>query len=364
MQASGTPRATSAPPSETQTLVLPLPHLSLPVARHPQHEAIERQLAIDDYPYIVQHYRSDAAARRFLAQRIPAYGSLCYPNARPDRVYALHRMMHVTTLMDDAFTHLARTGDQAGLDTLREHFLAAVDGTPPPAAAPSARLLHDTLQLMRTQSEARPAFWRRFVECIREQIHTQASPTATDATRLSLADYLAFRRVEGFGHWITLLTEYALDIDMGQRLAQHAALADARDATIDSVILVNDLFSFRKEWSAHERFNAVWILMRVEQLNAQAALDRLAVLCMSNERRLIDAREAVATGALAGDADAQAYVTELCYMSAGNAEFHAFSTRYHGDDLGGGRFAGGAVAMTALPTLEEIAAADRHARPR
>ena len=364
MQASGTPRATSAPPSETQTLVLPLPHLSLPVARHPQHEAIERQLAIDDYPYIVQHYRSDAAARRFLAQRIPAYGSLCYPNARPDRVYTIHRMMNVTTLMDDAFTHLARTGDQAGLDTLRDHFLAAVDGTPPPADVPAAQLLHDTLRLMRTRCDARPAFWQRFVECIRDQIRTQADPTATDASRLSLDDYLAFRRVEGFGHWITLLTEYALDIDMEQRLAQHAALADARDRTIDSVILVNDLFSFRKERSAHERFNAVWILMRVEQLNVQAALDRLAALCTSNEGRLIDAREAVATGALADDPDAQAYVTELGYMSAGNAEFHAFSTRYHGDDLGGGRFAGGEVAMTPLPTLEEIAAADRHASPR
>jgi len=356
MHASQTPRTASA----TQTLVLPLPRLSLPVARHPRHEAIERQLAIDDYPTILRHYRSDAAARRFLAQRIPAYGSLCYPNARPDRVYAIHRMMHVTTLMDDAFTHLARTGDQAGLDTLREHFLAAVDGKLPPADAPSARLLHDTLRLMRTAGDARPAFWQRFVECIRDQIRTQANPTATDASRLSLADYLAFRRVEGFGHWITLLTEYALDIDMGERLAKHPALADARDAAIDSVILVNDLFSFRKEWSAHERFNAVWILMRVEQLDVQAALDRLAALCASNERRLIDARDAIATGVLAGDADTQAYVTELGYMSAGNAEFHAFSTRYHGDDLGGGRFAGGAVAMTALPTLEEIAASERH----
>ncbi|MBP0605315.1 MULTISPECIES: terpene synthase family protein [Burkholderia] len=364
MQASGTPHADSAPPSATHTLVLPLPRLALPVARHPRHAAIEQQLAIDDYPTILRHYRSDAAARRFLAQRIPAYGSLCYPNARPDRVYTIHRMMNVTTLMDDAFTHLARTGDQAGLDTLRDHFLAAVDGTPPPADVPAARLLHDTLRLMRTRCDARPAFWQRFVECIRDQIRTQADPTATDASRLSLDDYLAFRRVEGFGHWITLLTEYALDIDMEQRLAQHAALADARDRTIDSVILVNDLFSFRKERSAHERFNAVWILMRVEQLNVQAALDRLAALCTSNEGRLIDAREAVATGALADDPVAQAYVTELGYMSAGNAEFHAFSTRYHGDDLGGGRFAGGEVAMTPLPTLEEIAAADRHASPR
>ncbi|MBY4871586.1 methyltransferase type 12 [Burkholderia sp. AU42008] len=364
MQASGTPHAASAAPSATQTLVLPLPRLSLPVARHPQYEAIEQQLAIDDYPYILRHYRSDAAARRFLAQRIPAYGSLCYPNARPDRAYTIHRMMNVTTLMDDAFTHLARTGDQAGLDALRDHFLAAVDGTPPPANVPAARLLHDTLRAMHARCDARPAFWQRFVECVRAQIRTQADPTATDASRLSLADYLAFRRVEGFGHWITLLTEYALDVDMGQRLAQHAALADARDRTIDSVILVNDLFSFRKERSAHERFNAVWILMRVEQLNVQAALDRLAALCTSNERRLIDAREAVATGVLADDPDTQAYVTELGYMSAGNAEFHAFSTRYHGDDLGGGRFAGGEIAMTALPTLEEIAAADRQASHR
>ena len=359
MHASGTTPAAAAPSGATDTLVLPLPRLSLPLARHPQHQAIEQQLAIDDYPYILRHYRSEAAARRFLAQRIPAYGSLCYPNARPDRVYAIHRMMNVTTLMDDAFTHLARTGDQAGLDALHAHFLAAVDGTPPPADAPAAQLLYDTLRAMRTVLDARPAFRQRLVECIREQIRTQADPTATDAARLSLADYLAFRRVEGFGHWITLLTEYALDVDMGQRLAQYAALADARNAAIDSVILVNDLFSFRKERSAHERFNAVWILMRAEELDVPAALDRLAALCTANERRLIDAQQAVATGVLAGDADAHAYVTELGYMSAGNAEFHAFSTRYHSDDFGGGRFTGGEIAMTALPTLDEIAVRDR-----
>ncbi|WNL44226.1 hypothetical protein RKE25_12390 [Dyella sp. BiH032] len=308
------------------------PRLTLKPAWHPQHEAIERRLAQDDWPYILRHFGDERMARKFIAQRIPAYGLLCYPHALPDRIYTIGRMMNVTTVMDDAFTPLARPGMEKESAALRLHFEEALHGVQPPAAFPSAQLLHDALAPMRPQLAARPAVWRRLAASIAEQIAMQAESTAIDVDRLSLAAYLALRRIEGFGHWITMLTEYAIDVDMTSAFERDPALWEVRDATIDSVILVNDLFSFRKEAAKQERFNAVWVLSRELGLDATQALQHLSGLCERNEERLLAASARVLAGPLGGRPDVQAYVTELAHMSSGNAAFHEFSARYRVGD--------------------------------
>ncbi|WP_125910510.1 terpene synthase family protein [Burkholderia singularis] len=315
-------------------LFFPSPRLELKAAWHPLHDAIEQQLAVDNYSYLLRHCGNEQAARRFLSQRIPAYGGLCYPNALDERIYAIEQLMNAVTLMDDAFTAFARDGNQPGLDALRGDFIAAIDGKCPSPDTPSAQLLYETLRLMDGVRTSRPRFWQRFIGCIGEQIDMQANPSAIDVAHLSFNEYLQLRHVEGFGHWITLTTEYALDVDMGDLLDE--SLIAVRDAAIDSVILVNDLFSFRKESSSSETLNAVWILMRVEQLDTQAAICRLAELCELNERRLIDAQNSVAASALGQRADVRAYIAELGHMSAGNAEFHRFSTRYHAEECDSG----------------------------
>jgi hypothetical protein len=308
------------------------PRLALQPLWHPRHEAIERRLARDDWPYILRHFGDERVARKFLMQRIPAYGCLCYPHALPDRIYAIGRMMNVTTVMDDAFTALARPGMEKKCAALRLHFEGALRGVPPPAAFPSAQLLHDALAPMRPQLAAKPQVWRRLAVSIAEQIAMQAESTTIDVDRLSLTEYLALRRIEGFGHWITMLTEYAIDVDMRSAFERDPALLEIRDATIDSVILVNDLFSFRKEAAGQERFNAVWVLSRERGLDVAQALQHLSGLCERNEERLLAASAQVLAGPLGMRPDVQAYVTELAHMSSGNAAFHEFSARYRVGD--------------------------------
>ncbi|MDZ4357100.1 MAG: hypothetical protein U1B84_11895, partial [Variovorax sp.] len=115
---------------------LPDPGLVLRPLWHPQNDAIEAQLTIDDQPYVLAHFRSEKATATYLGQRVPAYGGLCYPHAKPDRIYSVMRMMNAGTLMDDAFTPLELSADQRPRDALLHRYLDALEGIEPPADAP------------------------------------------------------------------------------------------------------------------------------------------------------------------------------------------------------------------------------------
>lgn len=138
-------------------------------------------------------------------------------------------------------------------------------------------------------------------------------------------------------------------------------LAEVRDRTIDSLTLVNDLYSFHKERHILEAVNAVWIIMRENALTLQEAVDKLVEVVLENERQLIAARDRVLAGSLGERADVRAYLTELAHMHTGSAEFHTVSPRYYSDDIPG-RFRSGPVTIKPIPTIEEIAAADRMER--
>jgi hypothetical protein len=150
-----------------------------------------------------------------------------------------------------------------------------------------------------------------------------------------------------------VLTEYALDIDLTDVLAANAAVRAARDAAIDSVFLVNDIFSFHKEIQTNEARNGIWILMRERKLDLQAAVDLMADLSADCERRFLDAREGAAG---TGRTDIEAYLTELEHLMSGNLEFHKISARYYPPDFAGDRFSSGDIVISRFRNLGEVAA--------
>lgn len=333
-------------------------HLTLKPLWHPDHEEAERQVALSDSRYILAHYGSQKAVDHYLSMSMPSYGGLAYPHTKRDRIYNLERMMSITTLIDDTTTNPQILGDERRQSELRRHYFDAIAGIRPPDSAPIAQLLYEGLLPIKRQMTSKPRVWKRLEESLLTMIVRQTDSLALQMDTLSFERYLELRRVDNYGEWAAMMTEYALDVDMTDALPADASLVAVRTAAIDSITLVNDPYSFRKEIHIADSVNSVWLLMHLEGLTLQGALDKLALLVADNERKLIAARDKVLAGPLGTRSDVREYLTELEHLASGNAEFHAISTRYHGRDFKGQRFICGEVTIKPLPSTDEIAAAD------
>jgi hypothetical protein len=333
-------------------------NLQLKPMWHPDHDEVERRIALTDSPYILAHYGSQKAVDHYLAQSMPSFGGLCYPHTKKERIYDLERMMSITTLIDDTITNPDMLGQAQERSTLRQHYFDAIAGVRPPDTAPIAQLLYEGLLPIRQQLSSKPRVWKRLEESLHTLIIRQTDPLALKMDELTFEAYLEMRRVDNYGEWAAIMTEYAIDVDMTDHLRSDQFLAKMRTAAIDSITLVNDPYSFRKEIHIADSVNSVWLLMHREGLKLQEALNKLAKLVAENELNLMMARDRVLAGPLGKKEDVRAYMTELEHLASGNAEFHAISTRYHGRDFKGNRFISGEVTIRPLPSTDEIAAED------
>ncbi|MGY2237127.1 terpene synthase family protein [Pseudomonas gingeri] len=333
-------------------------NLTLRPMWHPDHEETNRQVALTDSPYILAHYGSQKAVDHYLSMEMTAYGGLAYPHTKKDRIYNLERMMSITTLIDDTTTNPGILADQQRQAELRRHYCDAIAGIRPPEAFPIAQLLYEGLLPIKQQLSSKPRVWRRLEESLNILIARQTNSLALEMDTLTFERYLELRRVDNYGEWAAMMTEYAIDVDMTDTLAADESLVAVRTAAIDSITLVNDPYSFRKEIHIADSVNSVWLFMRLEGITLQQALDKLAGIVLENEKKLIAARDKVLAGPLGERKDVREYLTELEHLCSGNAEFHAVSTRYHGSDFKGKRFICGEVTIKPLPSTDEIAAAD------
>lgn len=345
-------------PKDGERIFHPDFHLELVPMWHPQHDEVEQMVAETDSPYILAYYGSQDAVDHYLAQSIPAWGGLCYPHAGPDRIYYIERLINAAGLLDDATTNPTAVADEAWRGVLRRHYLDALNGIRPPDGFPIAQLLYESMIPVKEQLASKPRVWERLHDSFTELIDVQTEPLALQMDHLTVERYLELRRVESWGEWLAMLTEYAIAVDMTDELAADESLREMRTAAIDSITLVNDPYSFRKEIYISESVNAVWLLMRLEGLTLQQALDRLAQMVRDNERRLIAAGARVLAGPLGQREDVHRYVTELEHLASGNAECHAISTRFHGRENKGCRFISGEVVIRPLPSTDQVAAAE------
>lgn len=333
-------------------------HLTLKPLWHPDHEATEAQVALTDSPYMLAYYGSQKAVDHYLAMSMPSFGGLCYPHAEKDRIYYTERMMSITTLIDDTVTNPNVICDQQKQSELRQHYFDAIAGIRPPDTFPIAQLFYEGLLPIKSQLASKPQVWQRLKTSMLTMIDSQTNSLALQMDTLTFERYLELRRIDNYGDWAAMMTEYAIDVDMTDVLAAEEALVTARTAAIDSITLVNDPYSFRKEMHIADSVNSVWLLMYLEDLTLQQSLDKLAGIIQDNERKLISACHQVLAGPFGKRSDVGKYLIELEHLASGNAEFHAISTRYFGKDFKGKRFISGEVTIKPLPSTDEIAAAD------
>src|SRR5262249_29285185 len=126
-----------------------------------------------------------------------------------------------------------------------------------------------------------------------------------------------------------VLAEYGLGPDLSEEMA-HKDMRDIHSIALEHISVVNDLFSFRKEYYAKEYINSICILCDQERLDLQGAVYKASGIIHAKESAFLDKRGEILSGKLGARPGVRAYLDELGYTLAGNLQWSYLTPRYHG----------------------------------
>ncbi|MCG7508428.1 terpene synthase family protein [Mesorhizobium retamae] len=331
--------------------------------RQPDAEDLLNQVNGDDWPYITAFYVNEGAAKANRRHLLPLFGSLICPSASRQRSYWIMRQVELIAVMDDHFTLPDVIDDPQQLRILEEMYANAVRGIRPPDAFPVAQLLHDTVQPIFAMLSPTSSIGPRLAAAIHEVIEYLSHPVVHRMEKLSFDEYLRIRRCETTAMWCALLIEFGIDVDMADALGESTDLRQVLQAATDLIVLINDLGSFRREFSNDDALNGIWLLVRQQNMSVQQAIDQFALLARETEDRLIAARDRVRACPLGQRDDVRRYMDELVCFYTGCAEFHTFSERFFGLDCDQA-FYSGEVKIERLVLPQDIAGFSTVAKSR
>lgn len=331
--------------------------------RHPDCEVLRKEVDEADWPYFVAFYGNKEAAEAYRRQQITVFSSLICPHASKERSYWFSRQMELIAIMDDHFTLPDVINNPQRLSVLEKIYGNAVDGIRPPDAYPLAQLLYDSVQPVFAMLSPASSVGRRLAAAIHELIDYLSHPVLYRMETLSFDEYLRIRRCETTAEWSTVLIEFGIDVDMEQPLAESADLREVWRAANDLITFINDIGSFRKEFSNDDALNGIWMLVMHQGMDVQQALNRLVELARETEDKLLAARDRVLASPLGQRDDVRRYMDELVCFYAGTAEFHTFSERFLGHDSKQ-PFYSGEVTIERLLFPQDIAGLSTYARSR
>ncbi|MEU7137125.1 terpene synthase family protein [Streptomyces sp. NPDC046261] len=254
--------------------------------------------------------------------------------------------MWTSDLMDATYTFYALSSRVEGIDKFRQQLSAALQGLPPaPFEASDAPAVPDAPDVAMVRSafqgtlepvlalmpeglrERYIAINERTLAAGVEEVKAEAQGRVLD-----VESYLRLRPVAVYGYWMGAHTEFTLGIDLTEDLSTHPELASLVDNVALSLALVNDLFSFRKEYYEGEMLSCVWVFHVKEGLSLQGAVDKTCDLINQNESEFIAKRDRILAGELGKRGDIRAYLAGLGYSMSGNLHYHRSCPRYHGLD--------------------------------
>ncbi|MFF4353831.1 terpene synthase family protein [Streptomyces sp. NPDC001530] len=255
-------------------------------------------------------------------EKIPRWSCWCYPTAAADRIGGISRLYTLLFALDDTAVHEWGTyGD----------FMRTLDGTGHDAGPYSTAykdVWSDLTGAMSSGLRDRHArTQQRWAEAL-------AMENAIRATGYPAHPDVCFplRRISTGGETIMVPIEHGLGIDLTGVMAQDTDLAGMWRIAGTHVVLVNDLFSMRKEMISGDGMNLLLSLMHHHDLTAQAAVDVLLQRLRNADDeytrvcRLLRTRyrDHPQGGAM------HRYLEGVGHMMAGNVAWHYESRRYHG----------------------------------
>ncbi|ARZ72512.1 hypothetical protein SMD11_6936 [Streptomyces albireticuli] len=297
---------------------------SIPHRVHEQADELEHACAQWARPYLLRYLRSEDKTEAYLRQRLTLWGLLCYPDTPADRAFNLMTTMVVTTLVDDTFNDPQVRGDKQRAELLRDAYLKVLDGSPPPPSSPVLESLHDSLAVVLPQMS--PGVARRYLQSWKDVIDGCAQDADTrHADRiLDWEEYRKIRLADLFGYWAVINIEYSLQADVSAYLGPGTPVQRVTDLAIWHMVLVNDVYSFPKEYELREPMNSMWILLGREEKSIGEALERIRTLLADTEQEFVHLCDNLSRK----EAVIARYLGGLRHMVGGNHEFHRITSRY------------------------------------
>ncbi|GIJ26735.1 hypothetical protein Vqi01_18970 [Micromonospora qiuiae] len=337
MTSTFTPSAASAlaSPTPDEFYLPPLPRL-LPVAYHPQAARIEINSNGWIRSMLGDCFGSEAALLLFLRQRNGIYGPLTVPYADLARAQNIADWYHFVTVIDSFVSDASRLG--ADHAAAREVFAAVMADVGPDGRGSGGG------EATTAYGRAAQDLWRRIAPGMsqRQIVRLVGSLEAflrgcATEIQVKLAgpvpdfDTCMKVRVNSFGcDFLQLFTEYASEVDMTHLTAQ-GVFDDVHHHGMRQLIVVNDLLSWRKEYAQRDTMTTVRVLCEHQNLELQAAVDRLCELVGHHEHAYIAARDKVLAGRHGESPEVRAYLSGLDHLIGGSQEFEYLTPRYFGD---------------------------------
>ncbi|MFD4123622.1 hypothetical protein ACFWIN_05960 [Streptomyces sp. NPDC127049] len=339
---------------------VPLPVLTrlLPPPRpYPDGEAIRSA---------AQSFWSAPDARRLLpdstahdayqAQRAHEFTLWCYPDLLKERLPLVVAMNEFAYAADFVFDNtvageammIAESGGQLageGIAAYVEVFAGLVR---------QAETLLSPRQYERLLAAAAAAF-----ECL--GTHRDAGLTQQSSQEIHR------RHLDAGGTWVAgLVIEMAVGVDMSDHFSNESLLKEFYCAGYSACLLVNDVFSLRKEYHWDGGLsNTIPALARERGIGLGEAVTAVAQWALAEEQRCYDLRDRILSTPEGGDPGVRAFIAAVEDFMAGDLLWHRLSPRYHGKGFQYDGTTGGTMVLhpdrtlyrpagPAAPTVKEM----------
>ncbi|MFF4369444.1 hypothetical protein [Streptomyces sp. NPDC001594] len=341
------PSSPGEDPDGPPAFTLPVLTLRLPAPRpHPAAAQETRRTADWCRTHLRCVLPDDDALDLYIAEHAEHFALWCYPDAPLERLGLITDLMQFFGAVDNVLDDV-RACDRTGSTTraLLDPVLDALRSGPPggddtpgtaPGRAPGTTpgVLCELLALMtRLHRHLSPRQGERLLAALTEYADGCAAEDSLRATG-TVPDFDTYQRVHvgtSFHGLVMLLIEYALGLDVSSALTTCPALRAAVDAAIRHVLLVNDLFSYRREhFHGDASINPITIFLRQPGQTLQGAVDRLSALILAAERDLYDARAATLASPAATDPAVVAFLEGVETFCSGYLRSVYLAGRYNG----------------------------------
>ncbi|WP_406503255.1 hypothetical protein [Streptomyces sp. NBC_00212] len=349
-----------------QPLFFTLPQLTerLPAPRtHPQAEQGERRSVAWCREHLPSLLGNEASVEAFLAKKCELIATHVYPDVATDRLDLIHDWMTYFAAVDDLLDDV-RPADRttASMPAILDPLLSALHSGVQPDDSPA--YIHEMLDLIaRLDKDLTREQKQRLVAAVEEYANGCADE---DQLRVAGAitdfdTYMAAHVAVSHGSVVVLLLEYGLNIDVSAHLADPTELREAKDAAIRHVLLVNDLFSYRKEhFTGEVSDNAITLFTKHYGLDFQEAVQHLCDLILQTEREFYAFHDQVRATPTGHDPVVRTFLHGLEMLCSGYVRYSYVTPRYNGVDHNWNGVTSGTVTLLPDPTVYTAADSNDH----
>ncbi|WP_394831555.1 terpene synthase family protein [Pendulispora rubella] len=266
----------------------------------------------------------------FLACRYAMWTCLCFPLGDAQRVRDLCDASQYFFVIDDDFSDASRPKGREGEPAIFCELMAVLRGESVAKDREYIQVLREVWSRLRTRMPL--AQQTRYIEAVRDFLRGFAVEVEArrSGTCFNYVDYMGLRRDSVSGKPYFILAEYAMDIDLSEEFAAYPELDALNRTALDQLILVNDLFSFRKEYFAGDSMNAISVLRRSGGLDLQGAVSVVCDTVNDLTRQFVHDRDRLLSSDLGRRPHVRAYATAIGQIMAGNLHWSFLTPRYHG----------------------------------